>query len=304
MSLPPLSILVLPLLLAAPGRAPSAPAVRIDLVAVAADAPASPGPTLAREDTMHTSVPEILVSAPRVTLNEILDRVARGEAHRDTMMHDQSFRSTVRMMVNVTGSKPPELYQETVTQVYKKRPNKVRTVLLRDRRAKPVAKGDNGIDVNFGPGMSENMVNFAFQPSSRRDFRYNIVGRDLVGDHLVYRIAFEPRSPLDLGTPSGLVWVDTNDFVILRQEVSFPRSPMPLFLKGVPRMVIERMRVGEYWVMRRALVRAETTIPVPKFGKSFDFLISFDNYAINTGLNDSIFVTSGAHRAEGHTEAK
>ena len=304
MSLPPLSILALPLLLAALGRAPSSPDAHIDLMATASGEPSSPGPTLAREDTMHTSVPEILVSAPRVTLNEILDRVARGEAHRDSMMHDQSFRSTVRLMLNVTGPKPPQLFQETVTQVYKKRPNKLRTILLRDWRWKQKGKDDNGIDLNFGPGMSESMVNFAFRPSARRDYRYRIVGRDLVGDHLVYRIAFEPRSPLDLGTPSGVVWVDTNDFVILRQEMGFARSPVPLFLKGVPRLVIERTRVGEYWVMRRALMRAETTIPIPKFGKSFDFLIAFDNYAINTGLSDSLFVTTGAHRAEANAEAR
>ena len=34
----------------------------------------------AREDTMHTEVPEVLVTAPRITLDEILDLVARGEA--------------------------------------------------------------------------------------------------------------------------------------------------------------------------------------------------------------------------------
>jgi hypothetical protein len=298
MSLPPLSILALPLLLAALGRGPSHPPARVDLAVTALAAPSSPGPTLAREDTMHTSVPEILVSAPRVTLNEILDRVARGEAHRDSMMNDQSFRSTVRMVVNVTGSKPPQLFQETVTQVYKKRPNKVRTVKLRDWRAKPIQKEDDGLNLNFGPSMGESMVNFAFRPSARREFRYRIVGRDLVGDHLVYRIEFEPRSPLDPGTPRGLVWVDTNDFVIVRQEMGFTRSPVPLFLKGIPRMVIERMRVGDYWVMRRALMRAETTIPIPKFGKSFDIAITFDNYAINTGLSDSLFAPSGRRVAQ------
>lgn len=304
MSLPPLplqSCFALPLLLAALGRGPSAPPVRVDL---AAGASSSPGPTLAREDTMHTSVPEILVRAPRVTLNEILDRVARGEAHRDSMMHDQSFRSTVRMVVNVTGSKPPQLFQETVTQVYKKRPNKIRTVKLRDWRAKPIQKEDDGLNLNFGPSMGESMVNFAFRPSARREFRYRIVGRDLVGDHLVYRIAFEPRSPLDPGTPRGLVWVDTNDFVILRQEIGFTRSPVPLFLKGIPRMVIERMQVGPHWVMRRALMRAETTIPIPKFGKSFDIAITFDNYAINTSLSDSLFTAPGARRVAQNAGAR
>ena len=70
-------------------------------LALAATAPASPGPTLAREDTLHTEVPEVLVRAPRVTLAEILDRVARGEARRESLLTDQ-------------GSSPRLLFQLAV----------------------------------------------------------------------------------------------------------------------------------------------------------------------------------------------
>src|SRR5689334_5957492 len=143
-------------------------------LAAAAPASATPGPTLAREDTMHTEVSEVLVDAPRVTLDEILDRVARGEARRDSLMHDQSFRTTLRMVIK-SASPNPQLFLETVTQVYKKRPDKVRSVLLRKWRMK-MGKGDKGdkddddMQLDFGPGMREEIVNFAFQPSARRDF--------------------------------------------------------------------------------------------------------------------------------------
>jgi len=268
-------------------------------LAAAAPVSAAPGPTLAREDTMHTQVSEVLVDAPRVTLDEILDRVARGEAHRDSLMHDQSFRTTLRMVIK-SASPNPQLFLETVSQVYKKRPDKVRSVLLRKWRMK-MGKGDKGdkdddMQLDFGPGMGEDVVNFAFQPSARRDFKYRIVGRDLVGSHLVYRIAFTPRSPLDPTTPSGLVWIDTNEFVIVRQEVGFERSPVPLFLKGIPRMVIERARVGDYWVLKRLLMRIQTTVPIPKIGSSFDIAVNFDDYAINQGLADSLFTAPGATR--------
>jgi hypothetical protein len=253
---------------------------------------------------MHTSVSEVLVSAPRVTLDEILDRVARGEAHRDSLMQDQSFRTTLRIVFNTTGAKPPTLYQETVAQVYKKRPGKARVVTLREYRAKFEKDKDSGASIDFGPDMGEDMVNFAFQPAARRQFRYRIVGRDFVGNHLIYRIAFDPRSPLDPTTPSGLVWVDTNDFVIVRQEVGFTRSPVPLFLKGIPRMVIERQRVDGYWVLKRMLLRAETTIPLPKMGRAFDFAITFDGYAINKGLSDSLFTGPGSTRTGASVETR
>jgi hypothetical protein len=253
----------------------------------------APGPTVAIEDTMHTSVPEVLIRAPRVTLAEILDRVARGEARRDSLLQDESFRAVIRLVANQAGpAKQPEIESETVVRVYKKRPDRARSVTLRQWERHPDKKkddDDDGVNVRFRSDMSEEIVNFAFRPEARRDYRYRIVGRDLAGDHLIYRIAFAPRSPLDPARPGGVVWVDTNDFVIVRQEVDFARSPVPILLKGVHHMVIERTRVGSSWVLNRVLLRAELTIPVPKLGRSFDIGIAYDDYAINTGLPDSLF---------------
>jgi hypothetical protein len=257
-------------------------------VSLAAAAP-SPGPTLATEDTMHTQVPEVLVTAPRVTLAEILDRVARGEARRDSLLEDQVFTATLQI-VRLDGDRQVPL-QETVARVYKKRPDFARSVVL--KHWTPKSDEHEHVEVDFRADMSEEVVNFAFRPEARRDFKYHIVGRDIVGDHVIYRIAFEPRSPIDRA-PSGVVWVDTNDFVIVRQEVSFTRSPVPLILKDVNRMVIERKRVQGHWVLSRVLLRAEMTIPLPKIGRAFDVTLRFDDYAINQGLDDSIFKTGSA----------
>ena len=191
--------------------------------------------------------------------------------------------------------KPPKLLVENVVRVYKKRPGKVRSVLLRNYRPKPDKKGDDP-DIQIRTGMDEEIVNFAFRPEARRDFQYHIAGRDVLGNHLIYRIAFEPRSVLDPTIPSGLVWVDTNEFVIVRQEVRFDRSPIPLFLKEINRMVIERQRVEDHWVLKRVLLRAETSIPFPQIGRTFDFGIFYDDYAVNTGLPDSLFAAGGSTR--------
>ena len=265
-----------------------------------AAAASTPGPTLAIEDTMHTEVPEVVVRAPRVTLAEILDRVARGEARRDSQLVDQSFIATLRVIAHADErGHTPELLTESVYRVYKKRPNHLRTVELRHYEAHPPKDGkpgDDGMDVEFGPDMSEELVNFAFRPAARRDFRYTIAGRDIVGNHVLYRIAFEPRSLLDPIVPSGQVWVDTNEFVIVRQEVHFDRSPAPLFLKRVDRMVIEREVADGHWLLRRMLVRLTATVPFPKVGRSFDFGIQFDDYAVNRGLPDSLFAAGGKER--------
>ena len=271
--------------LARPGAAAFAVVLVLPAAPYIPASQAAPGPTLAVEDTMRTEVPEVLVRAPRVTLDEILDRVARGEARRDSLLRDIAFTATMRLVRN--PGKNPQLLEERVSRIYRKKPDRVRTVEMRRWSHKPPKRAD--AEVTFGASTEEEVVNFAFRPEARRNYRYRIVGRDLVGDHLIYRIAFEPRSLLGAPEPAGLVWVDTRDFVIVRQELDFSRSPAPLILKGIDRAVVERQEVNGHWVLRRLLMRAEFTVPVPRFGRSFDIAIRYDDYAINQGIEDSWF---------------
>ncbi len=271
-------------------------ALAVTAVAGAGSPPApsarSSGPTLAAEDTMYYEMPPVLVSSPRVTLDEILGRVARGERRRDSLMADQSVLVTTRLVRNADRGKPAELLTETVMRVYKKKPDRVRTQVLRDYRAGDEKKKHARVDVKMRArgGMDEEVVNFAFRPEARRQYKYRILGRELTGGHVVYRIAFEPRSLLDATEPRGVVWIDTNDFVIVRQELVFDRSPAAPIIKNVNRVVIERQNVDGYWVLKRVLLRAEATIPLPQVGRSFDFSLRFDDYAINRGLPDSLFI--------------
>jgi hypothetical protein len=255
--------------------------------AAAATSSGGPGPTVATEDTMTTAIGEVLVRAPRVTLDEILDRVARGEARRDSSIQDESYRVTTRVVRDPGHGRAPIVMQELVHQVYRKRPGKVRAILLREYHEKKDDNGDN--EITFRRDIREDVVDFAFQPAQRHNFTYRIVGRDLVGGHLVYRIEFTPRSRLDPSVPSGVVWVDTNEFVILRQEVQFERSPVPLVLKEISRMVVERQRVDDIWVLKRVMLRARTSIPIPGIGNAFDFAVLFEDYQLNSGLPDTLF---------------
>lgn len=273
------------------------------VAALAAGSAPQAGPTLAREDTMQTTVPEVLVHAPRVTLDEILERVARGEARRDSLLEDQAVTVTVRMVRNAEAGKRTQLLYESVSRVYRKRPDRVRSMTLRTYRAKR-DKGDADVDAEFSPSMREQLVNFAFEPAARREFRYRLLGRDLVGGHLIYRLAFEPRSPIDPTRPAGVVWVDTNEFVIVREELRFERSPVPLLLKGIPRMVIERERVDDVWVLARVLARIETTLPLPGVGRSFDFAVHYDDYALNAGIDDDFFAPGGRSDTRGQVRIR
>jgi len=262
------------------------------------------GPTLAVEDTMTTEVPEVLVRAPRVTLDEILDRVARGEARRDSLLRDQSFTATIRVLRNTAGRGRPELLAESVHKVYRKKPGRVRSIRLRNYERYPEKDGGGMVDSDFSPGMGEELVSFALRAENRRRYRFRIEDRRLFDDHLLYTLAFEPRSALAVEEPSGRIWVDTRDFVIVRQELTFRQSPVPLLLKGIPHMVVERARVDDFWVLSRLFVRVEMTLPLPRIGRSVDLGMAFTDYALNTDLPDSLFGAPRRADDDGHVRVR
>ena len=270
----------------------------LSLVALASSATAPTcQPTLAVEDTLHTTLPEEIVRAPRVTLDEILDRVARGEARRDSLMHDQQYTMVAFLTYVDTTETPPVRRRqwEQASRVYKKQPNKVREVPY---RTKSRFKDADDINVTAGPGMREQLVSFAFDPRARRQYKFTIEDRKLVGGHLVYVIGFEPKSKLD-PWPSGRVWVDTNDFIIGREELWYRgRSPNPMFFKSIDSCVLERSLVdGKWWVLTRILARVELTSatrfmaklarqPLPPI---VDFSAVLQDYTVNQGLDDTVF---------------
>ncbi len=89
-------------------------------------------------------------------------------------------------------------------------------------------------------------------------YRYEILERVLIGDHLVFKIGFTPRSSFEPGL-DGVVWIDYSDLVIRRMEGSVSgTSPSPLFIADVPRFVWTQRPVGEIWLTDE--VYAEITL--------------------------------------------
>lgn len=272
------------------------PAAGVLTAAPRAPKPGAPGPVLAVEDTMHTEVPEVLVRATRVTLDEILDRVARGEARRESLLTDQQFTAVVRVLSQPRGATASRLLEESVWRVYRAKPDKVRAIQLR-RVLGPGVKDDDDdtVDADFSPSMGERIANFAFRPDARRDYRFRIAGRDILEGHVIYRLAFEPRSPL-LPLPSGTVWVDTRDNVVVRQELRFERSPVPVLIRKLDRMVVERERWDGHWVISRVLMHAEFTLPMPRLGRAFEIAMLFQDYRNNQGVDPAVFERKGSGR--------
>ena len=265
----------------------------------------APGvPTLAAEDTIpipSALLPEYVVTAPRVSLDEILKRVAEGEAHRDSLMKDQSYTLLAKVTyLDADGKSPTNAKKklEYASRVYKKAPNKIREIPLRRTTDVNKKKDDDDVQVTAGPGMREQIVSFAFEPRTRKRYDFKIDSRVLVGGHVVYVISFTPKSGVD-ELPTGRVWVDTNDFVIAREEFWYrDRSPAPLFFKRLDSCVVERTKVdGQWWVVSRVLARVQLTsmarfmakMAKEPLGQTIDFVASQYDWKVNQGIDDAVF---------------
>ena len=259
-------------------------------------------PALAVEDTIRlatSSLPEYVVRARRVTLDEILRRVVEGEARRDSLMRDQVFTRIVKVVYRYDADRAdrePKRKLEQAHRVFKKRPDHFREVLLRRQSDE---KDNDDVEVSSNPGMGEQVASFAFEPRTRSRFRFTILERHWVGGHVVYVVAFEPRSKTD-PLPAGQVWIDTNDNVIAREEFWYrDRSPAPLFIERIDRCVVERSRVdGKWWVITRLFGRVKLAGPVvtlanlgkTRVSQTVDFSALYTDWEVNRGLADSVFV--------------
>ena len=261
------------------------------LAAASAGAETAPVPTLAVEDSLpvpRIELREVEVRARRATLDEILDRIVRGEARRDSLIHDIVYDFYARAWERQPGRESPrKTLLDQVSRVYKQQPDKRREIFLR-------RVGSPKVQVRSGPGMREELIKFAFDPRLRRFYRFQILGRDIVGGHVIYRLSFAPKSPF-FRLPEGRLWVDTNEFVILREEFWYCGvSPAPLIFKSLDDCVVERTRVdGRYWVLSRVLARVTFTFAVFGIPPQGDLAMSFGNYRINRGIDPAIF--TGAH---------
>jgi hypothetical protein len=267
-------------------------------------ASAEAAPVLAVEDTIRLAsgtLPEYVVTAKRVTLDEILRRVNEGEERRDSLMQDQVFTRVLKVVYRYDekdSSKKAVTQLDDARRIFKKKPDLFREVPLRH---KTPGKNDD-VEVDTNEGMGEEVASFAFEPRERANYDFTIQERKWVGGHVVYRIGFVPKSKLD-PFPSGEVWIDTNEYVVVREEFWYrDRSPAPLFLESIDRCVVERSRVdGKWWVITRIFGRVKLAGPVVTFAnigkqrvsQTVDFAALYTDWQVNRALPDSIF--AGAH---------
>jgi len=216
------------------------------------------GVVIAFEDTFSFdpgTVDTTLVSARRVTIGEVIEAIGRRMDDESSRMKNVEFTNLTTVVERKVPTRTGDDYK--ITEVA------MRHAFLEDlgeqsvqlwERKRTVVDGevtedeiDQEQETSWEDVEDAMFMAMPFTTGSGDRYNYTITGRELVGNDLIYRIDFKPKSRFE-ALPSGTVWVDYSHFVIRKLEARMTDVvPFPMFLKGIPVFRLSRERFGEYW---------------------------------------------------------
>jgi len=266
--------------------------------------------TYAKEDPSPAVVfGEIVVEARRLSLEEILRLCIDAEKDKYAGVEDVTFTTTEKVVVHYGKADEDEhrteIYEE-VSRVYRKRPDLSREVSLghreigtkdgaeNDREGNGDERDEGGRTIAIGVGSgTDAFTDLPFFFEDLSDYRFRIIDREDLETRVLYHLAFEPRSDF-LARPSGEFWIDTTDFQIFHATLRWTENlPVPVLLKGLDYVAIEKKRVGPLWVYDRVSGRVKLRkIPLVELPSEVEFCVTFSDYALNQGLSAELFIES------------
>ncbi|MBU2501137.1 hypothetical protein KJ682_07420 [bacterium] len=215
--------------------------------AVTAGAAGAAGP--GAEDALAAS-DTLVITAPREDLAEVIAEVGARMRRADQAAAGMSYTTTAW---NVERYGPDDTTGTAVRTVTVRRHRKgpdgavgsvtIRSVEQRFEDGIPVAetRRDGGAAA-WREAAAPLLDQLPFADGAAGRYRYEVHERVLVGNTLLYRIAFTPRNRSD-ALPDGEAWVDFAGWTVRRIAAWYPEGrPLPtVMLSGVPvyRMVVE-----------------------------------------------------------------
>lgn len=223
---------------------------------------------LAAEDTLRVpadfEMSPLAIRAARLGIGEIVERCIARE--REMSARVESWEGTVVTRATFTVGDPASpdarrMVRETVVREFHRKPDAVRTVVLKDdayrleqgeRKPWDLEDGEEAVRIDVS---DLNALPFYLDDRDAYDFR--ILERRILEDRVLYRVHLTPRSDFEIA-PSGTIWVDTSTFSIVHEEFEFDdRVPLPLILSRVGPFVRERELVDGFWRWKRLRIHVE-----------------------------------------------
>lgn len=232
-------------------------------IALAQPVPAVPD-TAAEPDSLPRYVlPDpSLSTGDLMSLREIVRRATEGERTKFAGHRDMTYNATLRTIL--TWKKKREI-QDRVLLVYEDDRGFRKHITLAVKETREKLKDGNWVvddtkpgevEVTVEAGDSDDDMSLSRVPFFLRrpeDFDFKLLERHLEGDHVIFKIAFTPRSTFK-PLPSGTVYIDTNAFRVIHEEFRFDENPLPLVVKDVRRFSRQWTELpGGQWVTSRIM---------------------------------------------------
>ena len=249
------------------------------------------GIVLAFEDTFSFdpgTADTVLVSAPRVTVGEVIAAIGRRMEYDNGRIADYEYTTLITQVLRDQPGVNGGDYQvdEIALRFHHDRERGDQRVKLWERTRKyrdhelASDETDDELKADFMPPDDQVIGALPFAPDGASRYNYAIEDRQLVGNNLIYRIGFVPRSRFE-ALPSGTIWVDYSNWVIRKVEAAMTGAvPYPMFLESVPVYRYSQERFGEYWfpteVYMQINLRRLPLVPMP------------DNIEVRVSLRDIV----------------
>ncbi len=238
-------------------------------------------------------------SADLMTLSEIIARCVEGEKTKLAGHRDMTFTGTVRV---VSTWKQKRLVIDSAFLAYEDDAGFAKMIRLGEQRRMYKRQGEEWVydkdekeeeirvGVEVGEG-GEGLAELPFFLKDQGEYKFSLQERVLEGDHVIFKIAFRPRTDFK-PLPSGTVYVDTDAFRIIHEEFAFDvQNPVPLLLKDVRRVTREwrELPTGE-WVV--ASIRADAELRGGWFAampNRIELGVNIEDYRFDQGYDEARF---------------
>ena len=255
------------------------------------------GLVLAFEDTLAfdpATNDTLLVTAPRVTVGEVIEAIGRKMERDAYRMREYAYTALVTVIVRKSsdpGGGPEggdyEIH-ESATRHHMGRDEGHQRVELWSRTRKfkdgelDEEEQDQEVRADWVDMPDPVLDALPFMPGSGQRYEYEIVGRDLVGNSLIYQVRFAPKSRFE-ALPSGTVWVDYSNWVIRKIEASMIGAvPYPLFIESIPVYRMSQERFGDFWFVVDTYFRLELrALPLVGMPENFELKVELQDIQIN-----------------------
>jgi len=233
---------------------------------------------------------ELVVSAQRVSIEEVIKAIGlkmEDELHR---MENISYTTLVTQILRDDPGMELMNYslEEYATRFHHDRAEGDQVVTLWERKRKyedgelVEDEAEDKVEAEWMMAQEGAMQGMPFAPGGSGRYNYTILDRRNVGNSLIYKVRFEPKSQFE-ALPTGVVWVDYSNWAIRKAEAEMVETvPFPLFIKSMPTMRISRQRVGDYWFTTEVYIlihlRKVPLLPIPR---SVEVRVTMQDITIN-----------------------